>query len=236
MFKRPSKRVKPTEHQGPVVIPEGSFLQKIVNPCTTNFYEPVKRPVYHQESYLKSLKKNYEDHGLPFKDPELPEYVPPEKVQPPQEPVLVYGDRVQVTLRVLKSGVVRVKINGAIADMYNHYHRQGKKPPFKVVLQAYKSHGFSKEFLEKLKIKNEKQKQFALKFEKMFEKLFEKEPVKKLKKEKKKEEEPEEENLPEEDEEEEEDDIPEDEGELDVEPTEEEEVVEEEEYFSEPEA
>ena len=195
MFKRPSKRVKPTGHQGPVVIPEGSFLHNIVNSSTTNFYEPVKRPVYHQESYLKSLKKNYEEHGLPFKDPELPDYVPPEKVQPPQEPVLVYGDRVQVTLRVLKSGVVRVKINGAIADMYNKYYRQGKKPPFKVVLQAYKSHGFSKEFLEKLKIKNEKQKQFALKFEKIFEKLFEKEPVKKPKKEKKKEEEePEEEN------------------------------------------
>ena len=235
MFKRPSKRVKPTGHQGPVVIPEGSFLHKIVNSSTTNFYEPVKRPVYHQESYLKSLKKNYEEHGLPFKDPELPEYVPPEKVQPPQEPVLVYGDRVQVTLRVLKSGVVRVKINGAIADMYNKYYRQGKKPPFKVVLQAYKSHGFSKEFLEKLKIKNEKQKQFALKFEKIFEKLFEKEPVKKPKKEKKKEEEePEEENLPEEDEEEEED-VPGDEGEMDVEPEVDEEVVEEEEYFSEPE-
>ena len=138
-----------------------------------------------------------------------------------------------MTLKVLKSGIVRVKLNSAIADMYNKYYARGIKPPFKAVLQAYKSHGFSKEFLEKIKMKNEKQKLFAAKVEKILEKIFDKEPVKKPKKEKKKPVE-EEEQLPEV-EEEEEDDIPEDEGGLDVEPEVDEEVVEEEEYFSEPE-
>jgi len=233
MFKRPSKRVK--VHPAPVrgSLPPGSFLGSIIHNEPPKFYERVIQPVYQQESYLRALKKNYEDNGLPFKDPELPEYVQPERPQPTKEPELTYGDRVQVTLRILKSGIVRVKVNAAIADVYDKYYRRGKKPPFKTILQAYKSHGFSKEFLEKIKMKNEKQKLFAAKVEKILEKIFDKEPVKKPKKEKKKPVEEEEEQLPEV-EEEEEDDVPEDEGELDMEPEVDEEVVEEE-YFSEPE-
>lgn len=236
MYKRPSKRVKvhpvPTPVRG--TLPPGSFLGSIINNESPNFYERVKEPVYQQEIYLRALKKNYEDNGLSFKDPELPEYVQPERPQPTKEPELIYGDRVQVTFRVLKNGVVRVKVNAAIADVYDKYYRRGKKPPFKTILQAYKSHGFSKEFLEKIKMRYEKQKLFATKVEKILEKIFDKEPVKKPKKEKKKPVEEEEEQLPEV-EEEEEDDVPEDEGGLDMELEVDEEVVEEEEYFSEPE-
>ena len=236
MYKRPSKRVKvhpvPTPVRG--TLPPGSFLGSIINNESPNFYERVKEPVYQQEIYLRALKKNYEDNGLSFKDPELPEYVQPERPQPTKEPELIYGDRVQVTFRVLKSGVVRVKVNAAIADVYDKYYRRGKKPPFKTILQAYKSHGFSKEFLEKIKMRYEKQKLFATKVEKILEKIFDKEPVKKPKKEKKKPVEEEEEQLPEV-EEEEEDEVPEDEGGLDMELEVDEEVVEEEEYFSEPE-
>ena len=232
MYKRPSKRVKVHPVRG--TIPSGSFLGSIIHNEPPKFYERVKQPVYQQESYLRALKKNYEDNGLPFKDPELPDYVEPERPQPTKEPELTYGDRVQVTFRILKSGIVRVKVNAAIADVYDKYYRHGKKPPFKTILQAYKSHGFSKEFLEKIKMKNEKQKLFATKVEKILEKIFDKEPVKKPKKEKKKPVEEEEEQLPEV-EEEEEDDVPEDEGGLDMELEVDEEVVEEEEYFSEPE-
>ena len=236
MYKRPSKRVKVHPAPAPVrgTLPPGSFLGSIIHNEPPKFYERVKQPVYQQDVYLKALKKNYEDNGLPFKDPELPDYVEPERPQPIKEPELTYGDRVQVTFRILKSGIVRVKVNAAIADVYNKYYRCGKKPPFKTVLQAYKSHGFSKEFLEKIKMKNEKQKLFATKVEKILEKIFDKEPVKKPKKEKKKPVEEEEEQLPEV-EEEEEDDVPEDEGGLDMELEVDEEVVEEEEYFSEPE-
>ena len=212
---------------------QGRFLGSIIHNEPPKFYERVKQPVYQQDVYLKALKKNYEDNGLPFKDPELPDYVEPERPQPTKEPELTYGDRVQVTFRILKSGIVRIKVNAAIADVYDKYYRRGKKPPFKTVLQAYKSHGFSKEFLEKIKMKNEKQKLFATKVEKILEKIFDKEPVKKPKKEKKKPVEEEEEQLPEV-EEEEEDDVPEDEGGLDMELEVDEEVVEEE-YFSEPE-
>ena len=236
MYKRPSKRVK--VHPAPALVrgtlPPESFLGSIIHNEPPKFYERVKQPVYQQDVYLKALKKNYEDSGLTFKDPKLPEYIQPERPQPTKEPELTYGDRVQVTLRILKSGIVRVKVNAAIADVYDKYYRHGKKPPFKTVLQAYKSHGFSKEFLEKIKMRNEKQKLFAAKVEKILEKIFDKEPVKKPKKEKKRPVEEEEEQLPEV-EEEEEDDVPEDEGGLDMELEVDEEVVEEEEYFSEPE-
>ena len=130
-----------------------------------------------------------------------------------------------MTLRILKNGVVRVKVNAAIADMYDKYYRHGEKPPFKSVLQAYKSHGFSKDFLERMKKNNEKQLAFAKKVPGILVKIFDKEPVKKPKKEKKPVVEEEVQPL---EEEEEEDIIPDDEGELDVEPVEEEEVVEEE--------
>jgi hypothetical protein len=206
-------------------------LYDIITKTDPSVYEFKKRPVYQQDRYFTALKKNNEEMGIPYVEPQLMEPTPRHVPEKPIEPELVYGDRVQVTLRVLKSGIVRVKVNGAIADMYDKYYRRGKKPPFKTVLQAYKSHGFSKEFLERMKKNNEKQLTFAKKVPGILEKIFDKEPVKKPKKEKKPVEE-----LPPEEEEEEEDDIPEDEGELDVEPTEEEEVVEEEEYFSEPDA
>jgi len=178
---------------------------------------------------LKLLESNYKSLGLPFVDPGLPVVVPKVSPEPPKEPELVYGDRVQVNLRVLKSGIVRIKVNSAIADVYSKYYKQGKRPPFKTILNAYKSHGFSKEYLERITKNNEKRKALALKIEKVFAKIFDKEPVKKVKK-KKKEEEIEEVDV------EDEDkppipDEPEEEETLDVEPDEEEDV-EEEEYVS----
>jgi len=186
-----------------------------------------------KETYLKALEKNNKELGIPYIQPDLPEptlYVPPEKTN---EPELEFGDRVGVTLRVLKSGIVRVKVNGAIADMYEKYYKRGTKPPIKTVIQAYKAHGFSKEFLEKIKKNYDKHTAFAKKLPKIFEKIFEKEPTKKVKKERKDEENVEG-NDEEPEQEQEDDDIPAEEGELDVEPDEEE-VVDDEEYVSDPE-
>jgi hypothetical protein len=200
-----------------------------LNPPPTQHTVKIKQPVYHQDEYLKLLESNYKSLGLPFVDPGLPVVVPKVSPEPPKEPELVYGDRVQVNLRVLKSGIVRIKVNSAIADVYSKYYKQGKRPPFKTILNAYKSHGFSKEYLERITKNNEKRKALALKIEKVFAKIFDKEPVKKVKK-KKKEEEIEEMDV------EDEDkppipDEPEEEETLDVEPDEEEDV-EEEEYVS----
>ena len=229
MYKRPSRRVRCNYEYSHKVPPEGSFLYKLLNPPPTQHPVKIKQPVYHQDDYLKLLESNYKSLGLSFVDPGLPVVVPKVLSEAVKEPELVYGDRVQVNLRVLKSGVVRIKVNSAIADVYSKYYKQGKRPPFKTILNAYKSHGFSKEYLERITKNNEKRKAFALKIEKVFAKIFDKEPVKKVKK-KKKEEEIEEVDV------EDEDkppipDEPEEEETLDVEPDEEEDV-EEEEYVS----
>ena len=112
--------------------------------------------------------------------------------------------------------------------MYDKYYHRGVQAPIKVILQAYKSHGFSDSFLEKIKKSYARKIAYTKKVPGILQKIFDKKPVKKIKIKKKKEIEDEEEPEPEV----EEDDIPTEEGELDVEPDDPEEVVEEEEYMS----
>lgn len=228
---RPSKRVKcpPARYVGKPI--EGSFLHTLLTTeRVVGYIPPPKRPVYNQDAYLKLLEKNYKDAGVPFIKPDLPIYTPIEPPKPSKEPVVDVPDRVYMNLRILKSGIVRVKLSGTIWDLHEKYYSRAKKPPFKAILQAYKGHGFGKEFLEQLKKNQEKQKQLAIRIEKVFAKIFEKEPVKKAKKKvEKKDEEEIDDHEPEEEEEEEEPD----DGGMDVEPDlEDEEVVEDEEFMS----
>jgi hypothetical protein len=231
MFRPPSKRVRcppPVRGDRPK---EGTFLYDMITQKPITQFVFHKRPVYQQDIYLKALKENNKRLGIPYIEPQLPESTPYQEPTRSNEPELVYGDRVGVTLRILKNGIVRVKVSGAIATMYEKYYRRGVQAPFKTVLQAYKSHGFSPEFLEKIKKSNEKKQVFAKKVPGILAKIFEKEPVKKVKK--KKVEETKDEEIDDEPEAEvEEDDIPADEGELDIEPDEEEVVEEGEEYVS----
>ena len=203
-----------------------------MTPGEVECYTFKKGPVYRKEEYLRLLEKNHKNLGIPYVKPDLPEptpYVPPEKLN---EPRLEFGDQVYVTLRILKSGIVRVKLNCAIATMYEKYYRRAVQPPFKTVLQAYKSHGFSPEFLEKIKKSHDKKMLFTKKVPDILTKIFDKEAVKRVKKEKEKErEKDDEEDVPPLDDIEDNDTPPIEECELDVEPDEEEDV-EEEEYVS----
>jgi hypothetical protein len=233
MFRRPSQRVKCPPAQNVGKPKPGTFLYNVMTPDDVEYYTFKKGPIYRKEEYLRLLEKNHKKLGIPYVKPDLPEptpYVPPEK---PNEPRLEFGDQVYVTLRILKSGIVRVKVSCAIATMYEKYYRHAVQPPFKTVLQAYKSHGFSPEFLEKIKKSHEKKMIFAKKVPVILAKIFDKETVKKVKKEKEKEKQREdEEGVPPLDEDDEDDDTPPaEECELDVEPDEEEDI-EEEEYVS----
>ena len=235
MFRPPSKRVRcppPTRGDKPK---EGTFLYDIITQKPIEQFTFHKRPVYNQESYLRALEENNKRLGIPYTELQLPEATPYRAPLESNEPVLIYGDRIQVNIRVLKSGVVRVKVNCAIAMMYEKYYRRGLQPPFKTVLQAYKSHGFSPQFLEKIKKSHERKMVYAKKVPGILEKIFEKEAIKKAKKEKEKEKEKQredEDGVPPLDDVEDDDDTPPaEECELDVEPDEEEDV-EEEEYVS----
>jgi hypothetical protein len=229
MYKRPSQRVKVHTSHIRESIPDDTFIGRITKSKPALQYKFVKGPVYHQDDYLKLLEANYKKMGLPYVDPQLPIIQPRVYPEPRKEPELTFGDRIQVNLRVLKSGIVRVKINSAIAELYAKYYKHAKRPPFKMVLQAYKSHGFSKEFLQRIEKNNEKRKDLYIRIGKVFTKIFDKEPMKKVKKAKKKEEEivesiEDEDQPPKSDE-------PEEEETLDVEPDEDEEEEVEEEYI-----
>ena len=231
MYKRPSQRVKVHTSHIRGCIPDDTFIGRIVQSKPTIQFKFVKDPVYHQDDYLKLLEANYKKMGLPYVDPQLPIIQPKVYPEPRKEPELTFGDRIQVNLRVLKNGIVRVKINSAIAELYAKYYKHAKRPPFKMVLQAYKSHGFSKEFLQRIEKNNDKRKDLYIRIEKVFTNIFDKEPMKKIKKKKKEEEivepiEEEEDIIPLKS------DEPEEEETLDVEPDEEEEVENEEEYLS----
>ena len=229
MYKRPSQRVKVHTSHIRGSIPDDTFIGRITKRNPVIQFKFVKDPVYHQDDYLKLLEANYKKMGLPYVDPQLPIIQPKVYPEPRKEPELTFGDRIQVNLRVLKNGIVRVKINSAIAELYAKYYKHAKRPPFKMVLQAYKSHGFSKEFLQRIEKNNEKRKDLYIRIGKVFTKIFDKEPMKKVKKAKKKEEEiiesiEDEDQPPKSDE-------PEEEETLDVEPDEDEEEEVEEEYI-----
>jgi len=225
MYKRPSQRVKVHTSHIRGGIPDDTFVGRIVQPKPTIQFKFVKEPVYHQDDYLKLLEENYKRMGLPYVEPQLPIVQPRVYPEPRKEPELTFGDRIQVNLRVLKNGIVRVKINSSIAELYAKYYRHAKRPPFKMVLQAYKSHGFSDKFLQRIEKNNEKRKDLYIRIGKVFTKIFDKEPMKKIKKKKKEEEivEPvEDEDIPPKS------DEPEEEETLDVEPDEDEDEPEEE--------
>ena len=230
MFKKPSQRVKCPPIRNVGKPQPGTFIYDMMTPREVDTFTFVKGPVYNQGNYFKLLENHHKKLGIPYVKPKLLEstpYVPPLESN---EPRLEFPDQVYVTLRVLKSGIVRVKVNCAIMVMYEKYYRHGIQAPFKTVLQAYKSHGFSQGFLEKIKKSNEKKQMFEKKVPAIFTKIFEREATKKAKKEKEKEKEKEEEVPPLDDVED--DDIPPiEECELDVEPDEED-GVEEEEYVS----
>ncbi|AET43704.1 hypothetical protein MPWG_00217 [Micromonas pusilla virus PL1] len=228
LHKRPLPRVKPPpSNRAYEPIPEGHFLYSIVNPQPTKYYVFEKLDVHKRQDYFRMLKKNNMEMGIPYVEPVLREYVPVVTPPPPVEPYLEFSDQVKVNIRVLKNGIVRVKINSAIATMFEKY----KRPTLKIILQAYKAQGFSQEFLDRIKKKHQKRLEFSKKVPGIIDGIFNKEPVKKVKKVKKKPE-PELELENEEEEQEiEEDVIPPEDGEMDVE-VEINEEEQEEEYIS----
>jgi hypothetical protein len=212
-YRRPPRRthVRSIVHKNEPIAP-GSFLYNIITPIPTVYYKFEKLAIYKQDDYLKLLEKNNREMGLPFVNPNLPIIEKTAKIPAPQEPDIEFSDQIKVNLRVLKNGIVRVKINCAVASMYEKY----KKPPIKVILQAYKAQGYSQEFLDRIKKRSKQREEFSKKVPGIIDKIFNKEPVKKIKKVKKV---PVPDEIPEEEPEEEleEDVIPLEEGEMDVE-------------------
>ena len=100
--------------------PEGSVLHSILTPSDTKYFNCVRGPVYKQDDYLKGLKKNNKEMGIPYKDPELPEHVHVPRVERVKEPELTFVDRVYMKMRILKNGTVRIKLDPSFAILYEN--------------------------------------------------------------------------------------------------------------------
>ena len=216
MYKRPPLRVREVTVASGRPKP-GSFLDAIVNPPPTTHSNHPKKPIYQKEAYLSLLKRSYEYAGLEYKEPDIPDYVARVTVVPQPEPELSYSDRVYMKVRILKSGIIRIKLDTSFAILYEKYYSKCKQPPMKSIIQAYKSMGFSLKFLDTIKIKFSKFDDHKKRVQDKIDSVFNKEPAKKPKKIKKQEEEEPEEDIQEEEEEEEEDDDPDEDGGMDVE-------------------
>jgi len=220
MYKRPPLRVKDVSDKihDPIRFQEGTLLHKLFNTRKAQWHEQVKQPIYQKDSYLILLKKNCEDMGIEFKGCDVPDYIHIEKKIPHKEPELLYLDHVYVKTKILKSGVVRVKLDTSFATLYEKYYSKNKVPPQKAIIQAYKSMGFSDQFLDMIKRKCDKKVKFLKNISAAIDAIFNKEPIKKLVK-KKKEEVIEDDEIVEEDDQDEveEDDDPGEDGEMDIE-------------------
>lgn len=233
MYKRPALRINsdPPKIHNPITISQNSFLYSIINPPPTKFHTHVKTAIYRKNDYLNLLKKDCKERGVTYVDPGIPDYEEYKTDQKNIEPNVDFIDHICLKLKILKSGIIRVKLDTSFLTLYEKYYSKLKQPPFKNIIQAYKSIGFSNEFIENIKSKHTKKNDYAKTIEKIIEKVFEKEPIKKNKK-KVKEDICDEEQEEEQDEEEQEDDVLDNEG-MDVELDEDlDEQQEEEEYFS----
>ena len=186
MYKRPPLRVRdqPEKVLDRMSIPKNSFLYKIINPEPTERYKQLRQPVYQKDAYLKLLKKNNEECGIPWVEPDIPEYEEPVRAEKPKQPDLGRMDWVYLETRILKSGIIRIKLNTSFMSLYEKYYSENKKPPLKTILQAYKSRGFDDKFLERVKELHEKRLAHAKRVSKAIDLIFNKETTKKSKKKK----------------------------------------------------
>lgn len=222
MHKRPTirQRFPPTYSNQKHNVKPGTFLYDIINPPPVQHYKHKPQPVYRKQDYLRLLAKNRAELGLEPKEMDIPDWDPPVIVETKPECHVFIVQPVHVQLRILKSGIVRIKLNTAIGDLHDKYYNKQKAPPLKALVQAYKSIGYSNVFLEKIIKSHDKKMKITESFN--VDTAFGKEPVKKKKK---KEPEPELEDEDEDDEEDDDDDPGED-GEMDVERDDDDEVVE----------
>lgn len=235
MIKRPV--IRPREPEKPFrrnEVCKNTFLQNIIRPKPTQFYEHRRAPVYQQENYIKLLNKNRRELGLEEVVPDLP----PESIKETKvvkfEPHIRTLDEIHVTTQVLKNGKVKVKLNTSMLELYEKYYSKNKVPPSKTLLKVYKSIGFSDEFIDKLDKRLSRRPAIAKIIADKIDKVFNKPTIPKPKKKKEPEPEPEPTEFEDDvDDEVEEDDDPGEDGEMDVdaEPDDDEQGDGEEEFF-----
>lgn len=195
-------------------------LQDVIRPKQTVYYTQVKQPVYNKRYYINDLRKNYIECGLDPRrvdaiDKGIPELTDTKMYKQKDKDIIQDFEKIFLILKY-EGDRVKVELNTRFLELYEKYYSNGKNPPIETKVEAYKSVGYSDEFIENMIVKSNKIKKDFEKIEKMIEKIFEKEPTKKIIRKKKIiQEDPEEEEEEEEQEEEEPGEILEDEDQED---------------------
>lgn len=220
MFKRPVIRPREPEklfRRNEVC--RNEFLQNIIRPKPTQFYKHPKVPVYQQENYIKLLNKNRRELGLEELVPDLPPEPTREVKVVKSEPHIHALDEIHMTTQILKNGKVKIKLNTSMMELHEKYYSKNKVPPTKTLLKAYKSIGFSDEFINKLDKSLSRRPTISKIIAAKIDKVFNKPTVPKTKKKKEPEPQPEPTEFEHDDveDEEPEDDDPGEDGEMDVE-------------------
>jgi len=213
MYKRPPIRPSETSksfHKNEIT--RDSLLFDIVNPKPTQFHIHIKKPIFRYEDYINLYNRQYGIEKRVFDLPPEPIYKNPIIVENPRIGAL---DTIGVSITVLKSGKVRLKINTAMYELYEKYYKKNKVPPNKTLLKAYKSLGFSDVFMANIEKKLSQQSKISKIFGERIDKVFNK-PTKKKKPEPEPEPDIEDDIGDDIDDDIEDDDIPGDDGELDI--------------------
>jgi hypothetical protein len=152
MYKRPHIRPRETPktfHKSN--IDPTTILYDIVNPKPTEFHQPIKSSIFKQDDYITLYNRYQRAAGLPEKSFD---YLQPETPYigrvVEKNPTIEGLDWICVSINVLKNGKVKVKLNTTMCELYEKYYKKNKIPPNKSLIKAYKTFGFSDEFIEKL--------------------------------------------------------------------------------------
>jgi len=129
------------------------ILEYLTKKWETKTSEYVRMPIYQLDAYL-DLRERYDRQlGIEFDRAAYvqslaPLAVPEEKGAPvePHTPVKRF-DWVYMRLRYTDSGRVRVKLLSKMFTIYEKYYARGQRPPSDALIDAYKEHGYTKEFL-----------------------------------------------------------------------------------------
>lgn len=217
MFKRPQIRVRDVQTHVDIKPPPGSLLFKIINPEPTVFAKHVVAPIFKKDAYLNLLKKNYIELGLEYKDLNIPDEDLCETITTKDTNPIDYIDKIFLRVKILKNGTIKIKIISAFKDLYDKYYSQAKKPPIKLITSAYKSMGFSTEFIDKILANHASGIAKSDAIFKKIDGLLTKESTKKVVKKKKETKKQEDDEIIEEQEEEDDEEPTEDDGGMDVE-------------------
>ena len=185
MYKRPPIRTNESRGNKTTRPVPGDFIYSIIHPPPTEVPTRIRKPVYNQDNYLTLLEKNYVENNLVFKKPTLPDYTVVPILSKTSEPYIYDIDRVYMKLKILKSGIIRIKLNTSFISLYEKYYSQNKIPSMKTLVQAYKSFDFSDEFITRIKKRYEKRVAFSKKISNIIDDVLTKKNLKSVKRKKK---------------------------------------------------